>query len=94
VQIIAREAETIIGELLLIFDDLGAYKERDEVLGFRRRLRLFLSAQVEPYVTHMQDTIDRLPAYSDWLAASEEEEMSQKCDRLRGLLIDMMPNKP
>jgi hypothetical protein len=42
----------------------------------------------------MQDTIDRLPAYSDWLAASEEEEMSQKCDRLRGLLIDMMPNKP
>jgi hypothetical protein len=87
-----QEAEQLIAQLLVVFDDLGALKERDEFLGFRRRLRLF-AAGAAP-VEHMQDTIERLPRYADWLHASEEPEAAGWAERLTELLKGMAEPEP
>jgi hypothetical protein len=86
-----REAEQIIARLLKTFDDIGALKERDEFLNFRRRLRLYASSQEEPYLSHMRDTIERLPGYSRWLMAAEAYGSAGECDQLLEILKDMIP---
>jgi hypothetical protein len=89
-----HEAEKLIAQLLQVFDDLGAYKERDEVLNFRRRLRLFAAVPVEPYRTHMRDTLERLPRYASWLEASEEPEAAGWAERLAELIKGMLEPVP
>lgn len=86
-----REPEQLIAQLLKAFDDLGALKERDEFLNFRRRLRLYASCTEEPYLAHMRDTVERLPKYSAWLLAAEQWSAANLCDRLHDLLEGMVP---
>jgi hypothetical protein len=89
-----REAEKLIADLLLVFDKLGALKERDEFLGFRRRLRLYASCTDEPYVAHMQDTVERLPRYRAWLESADSYDAAHKAHRLWELLSAMIETTP
>jgi hypothetical protein len=61
-----------LAEIILACDQQNATKPMDDFLGFRRRLRLFMNAPVEPYRTHMKDTQKRLPDYIVWLRSERE----------------------
>lgn len=89
-----REAEKLFGALIEVFDGLNALKERDEFLCFRRRMRLFAHQPEQPYRSHMEDTLNRLPAYAGWLKAAKCLGAAEATMQLRDLLEDMMKTKP
>lgn len=66
-------AEQNIEPIIKAFDRENALKMRDEVLGFRRRFRIFAHTPGEPYLTHVKKTAEILPEYTMYMKQHPEK---------------------
>lgn len=66
-------AEQNIEPVIRALDRESAWKMRDEVLGFRRRFRIFATTPGEPYITHMRASAKSMPEYVAFMEAHPEK---------------------
>ncbi len=88
------QAETYLTDLVKVTDAENRWKIRDELISFRRRMRLYCGTDDKSlYVEHMNDSITRLPDYKDWFDANGYPEAAKQCEDLQACLSEMLGYK-
>jgi hypothetical protein len=87
------QAEASIEVLIKAFDRENVWKMRDEMLGFRRRFRIFSHTPSAEYLPHMKATVEIVPDYIAFMEAEDAKFSSAEvlmAHRLRQALQGMI----